>query len=51
VVAAIPATIFADGGYTGKPIEWAKEMFGYSVEIVKRNEQHLFSSVAQTLGS
>jgi transposase len=35
-------TIFADGGYTGKLIDWAKEMFGYSVEIVKRNEQHLF---------
>ena len=34
--------IFADGGYTGKLIDWAKDMFGYSVEIVKRNEQHLF---------
>jgi hypothetical protein len=30
------ATIFADGGYTGKLIDWAKDMFGYSVEIVKR---------------
>jgi transposase len=36
------ATVFADGGYTGKLIDWAKEMFGYSVEIVKRNQQHLF---------
>jgi transposase len=35
-------TVFADGGYTGKLIDWAKDMFGYSVEIVKRNEQHLF---------
>jgi transposase len=35
-------TVFADGGYTGKLIVWAKEMFGYSVEIVKRKEQHLF---------
>ncbi len=34
--------IFADGGYTGKLIDWAKDMFGYSVEIVKRNEQHIF---------
>jgi putative transposase len=34
--------VFADGGYTGKLIDWAKDMFGYSVEIVKRNEQHLF---------
>jgi transposase len=34
--------IFADGGYTGKLIGWAKEMFDYDVEIVKRNEQHTF---------
>lgn len=34
--------VFADGGYTGKLIEWAKDMFDYTVEIVKRNEQHLF---------
>jgi transposase len=35
-------TVFADGGYTGKLIDWAKDMFDYSVQIVKRNEQHLF---------
>jgi transposase len=35
-------TVFADGGYTGKLIDWAKDMFDYSVKIVKRNEQHLF---------
>ena len=35
-------TVFADGGYTGKLIEWAKEMFGYRVEVVKRNELHKF---------
>ncbi|HEV2484254.1 MAG TPA: transposase, partial [Terracidiphilus sp.] len=35
-------TVFADGGYTGKLIGWAKDMFGYSVVIVKRNQQHLF---------
>ncbi|MDR3413409.1 MAG: transposase [Formivibrio sp.] len=34
--------VFADGGYTGKLIDWAKDVFNYSVEIVKRNEQHLF---------
>jgi transposase len=34
--------IFADGGYTGKLIGWAKEMFEYDVEIVQRNEQHTF---------
>jgi transposase len=36
------STVFADGGYTGPLIEWAKQMFGYTVEIVKRSQQHLF---------
>ncbi len=35
-------TVFVDGGYTGKLIGWAKEMFGYNVEVVKRNELHKF---------
>ncbi len=35
-------TVFADGGYTGTLINWAKDMFRYSVEIVKRNQQPLF---------
>jgi transposase len=35
-------TVFAHGGYTGKLIDWAKDRFGYSIEIVKRNEQHRF---------
>jgi transposase len=35
-------TIFADGGYTGKLIDWAKEMLGYRVQVVKRNELHQF---------
>lgn len=34
--------IFVDGGYTGKLIGWAKEMFGYDIEVVKRNELHTF---------
>jgi hypothetical protein len=42
-------TVFADGGYTGKLIDWAKDMFGDSVEIVKRNEQHLFRVLPQAL--
>jgi transposase len=36
------STVFAGGGYTGKLIDWAKDMFDYSVQIVKRNQQHLF---------
>jgi transposase len=35
-------TVFADGGYTGTLIDWAKEMFGYTVKIVKRNDQKGF---------
>ena len=34
--------VFVDGGYTGKLIGWAKEMFGYDLEVVKRNELHTF---------
>jgi hypothetical protein len=34
--------ILVDGGYTGKLIDWARDMFGYEVETVKRREQHLF---------
>lgn len=34
--------VFADGGYTGMLIDWAGQMFGYDLEIVKRNELHTF---------
>src|ERR1017187_8404451 len=37
-----PVDQFAGVAAIGKLIDWAKDMFGYSVEIVKRNEQHLF---------
>jgi transposase len=36
------AKVFVDGGYTGTLIEWAERMFGYQVEVVKRNELHTF---------
>ncbi len=29
--------VFADGGYAGKLINWTRAMFGWAVEIVKRN--------------
>ena len=35
-------TVFVDGGYTGKLIAWAQQMFGYNVVVVKRNELHTF---------
>jgi len=40
-------TIFADGGYTGKLIEWAREMFDYRVQGIKRNELHKFQVLAK----
>jgi putative transposase len=30
--------IWADGGYSGKLIEWAKELGGWVLEIVKRSD-------------
>ena len=35
-------TVFVDGGYTGTLIDWAKQMFGYTVQVIKRTDQHLF---------
>ena len=34
--------VIADGGYTGKLVEWTKQMFGWTLEIVKRNQLHSF---------
>jgi transposase len=34
--------VIADGGYTGKLIEWTKQMFGWRMEIVRRNQLHRF---------
>jgi putative transposase len=34
--------IFGDGGYRGQLIEWVKEHFKVELEIIKRNELHLF---------
>lgn len=34
--------VFVDGGYTGKLIEWAKTMFGWTVQVVARREAHRF---------
>lgn len=32
--------IFVDGGYKKGVIEWGKEMFGYVLEVVRRNDRH-----------
>ena len=34
--------IYVDGGYAGKLIAWAQGMFGWVVEVVKRNETGKF---------
>ena len=34
--------LFADGGYSGTLVEWVQEMFGWTLQIVKRNEAHRF---------
>jgi len=34
--------IFADAGYAGKLVDWAKETFPWVLEIVKRSELHKF---------
>jgi transposase len=35
-------TVFVDGGYSGKLIDWSKEMFGWLITVVKRTEAHKF---------
>jgi hypothetical protein len=35
-------TVFVDGGYTGTLVDWAKEMFGYVVKVVKRSDRKEF---------
>jgi transposase len=35
-------TVFVDGGYTGKLLDWAKQMFGWTVQVVKRTDAHRF---------
>jgi putative transposase len=34
--------VFADGGYRGKLLDWAKKALNYSVEIIKRTEASMF---------
>jgi putative transposase len=34
--------IFADGGYLGNLIDWAKISFGFNIQVIKRTEEHKF---------
>lgn len=35
-------TVFVDGGYSGKLIDWSRDMFGWLMTVVKRTEEHRF---------
>ena len=35
-------TVFVDGGYTGKLLDWGKAMFGWLIQVVKRTEARTF---------
>lgn len=35
-------TIFVDGGYSGKLVDWGMQMFGWLISVVKRTEKHTF---------
>lgn len=35
-------TVFVDGGYSGALVDWTKDMFAWSMQVVKRTEQHRF---------
>ena len=34
--------IYVDGGYAGKLLAWAQDMFGWAVEVVKRSDSGKF---------
>lgn len=36
-------TVFVDGGYSGKLIDWSRDMFGWLMSVVKRTEEHRFA--------
>ena len=38
-------TVFVDGGYSGKLLDWGMQMFGWLVSVVKRTEAHTFKIV------
>ena len=38
--------IIADGGYSGQPIiDWVKQLFGWKLQIIKRDESSIFKSL------
>jgi len=41
-------TIFADGGYSGRLINWALSLFGWNIRV-KRCQQHIFKALPQAL--
>ena len=42
-------TIFADGGYSGRLINWALSLFGWNMQVIEHCQQHIFGVLPQTL--
>ncbi len=42
-------TIFADGSYSGRLINWALSLLGWNTQVIKRCQQHIFGVLPQTL--
>ena len=42
-------TIFADGGYSGRLINWALSLFGWNMQVIKRCQQRIFKVLPQAL--
>ncbi len=42
-------TIFADGSYSGRLINWALSLFGWNMQVIKRCQQRIFKVLLQAL--
>ena len=42
-------TVFVDGGYSGRLINWALSLFGWNMQVIKHCQQHIFGVLPQTL--
>ena len=40
---------FADGGYSGRLINWTLSLFGWNMQVIERCQQHIFGVLPQTL--
>ena len=42
-------TIFADGGYPGRLINWALSLLGWNMQVIERCQQRIFKVLPQAL--